>query len=75
MSGLEEASQRLQRALDHLERAVESQSRRGGGEDAASLRTAMLSVKQENQALRDVAGSVSDRLDGVISRLRQVMQA
>ena len=75
MARLEEASERLQRALDHLERAVEQKSRGGSDEEAASLRSALLSVKQENQALRDVAGVVSQRLDSVISRLRQVMQA
>ena len=75
MTRLEEASERLQRALDNLERVVESQSQRGSGEEVNALRTALLSVKQENQSLKDVAGVASDRLDTVISRLRQVMQS
>jgi hypothetical protein len=71
MGQLDQATKRLQTALDSLERAVESRAE-GGGE--AALRTALESARQENAALQDVAGTVAARLDKTIDRLRATLE-
>jgi hypothetical protein len=71
MGQLDQATKRLQTALDNLERAVESRAE-GGGE--AALRTALESARQENTALQDAAGAVAARLDKTIDRLRATLE-
>lgn len=65
---LEQATQRLQTALDRLEKAVES---RDGGDVRAALDAAQL----ENAALRDLTQTVAGRLDSTISRLKTALKA
>ena len=77
MAQLDQATKRLQAALDSLERAVES---RGGGGDGggdggeAALRAALDSARQENAALQDAAGAVAARLDQTIERLKATLE-
>jgi len=67
---LEQATQRLQTALDRLEKAVES--RDGGGGD---VRAALDAAQRENAALRDLTQTVAGRLDSTISRLKTALKA
>ncbi len=71
MARLDEASARLQRAIENLERAVAARAEQGGGDDQA-LRDALKAAQQENAALQQVAGTVSARLDSAITRLRRL---
>jgi hypothetical protein len=71
MGQLDQATKRLQTALDSLERAVESRAE-GGGE--AALRTDLESARQESAALQDAAGAVAARLDKTIDRLRATLE-
>jgi chemotaxis regulatin CheY-phosphate phosphatase CheZ len=71
MSQLEEATKRLQAALDRLEYAVES----GAGANDAVLRQALDQARSENEALQDVADTVADRLDATIDRLKSNLEA
>ena len=72
MGQMDQATKRLQDALDNLERAVESRSEEGGD---AALRSALESARQENAALQDVAGAVAARLDQTIDRLKSTLGA
>ena len=73
MARLNEATKRLQAALDNLEQAVESRAEDGGGE--AELRVALDSARQENAAMQDAAGAVAARLDKTIERLKTTLEA
>jgi hypothetical protein len=80
MAQLDQATKRLQTALDSLERAVESRSGSGsgsGGGDGgeADLRAALDLARQENAALQDAAGAVATRLDKTIERLKATLEA
>ena len=75
MPRLEEASHRLQVAIDNLERVVAARAapgEQGGGDDAA-LREALEAARRENAQLQQVAGTVSTRLDATIGRLRKLV--
>lgn len=77
MPRLDEASHRLQKAIDHLEqvvtaRAAGSGKGTGGGDDAA-LRAALDAARRENARLQQIAGTVSTRLDATIGRLRKLV--
>ena len=78
MPRLEEASHRLQVAIDHLEKVVTARAAQGGaagagqGDDAA-LRAALDAARQENAQLQALAGTVSSRLDATIGRLRKLV--
>lgn len=75
MARLEEASHRLQVALDNLEKVVAAragQGQQGGGEDPA-LRKALEAARHENARLQELAGTVSTRLDTTIERLRKLV--
>ena len=75
MPRLEEASQRLQVAIDNLEKVVAARAARGeqdGGDDPA-LREALEAARRENAQLQQLAGTVSSRLDATIGRLRKLV--
>jgi len=75
MAQLDQATKRLQAALDSLERAVESRGGDGGGDGGeAALRAALDSARQENAALQDAAGAVAARLDQTIERLKATLE-
>jgi uncharacterized protein YukE len=67
MADLHQATERLQAALDRIERAVE---RDGSTPAAGDLQAALRSARSENAQLQDVARRVADRLDGTIARLK-----
>ncbi len=77
MPRLEEASHRLQVAIDNLERVVAARAAQGGpggekgGDDA--LREALEAARRENAHLQQLAGTVSTRLDATIGRLRKLV--
>lgn len=80
MPRLEEASHRLQVAIDNLERVVAARAAREvaggpGGEqdDDAALREALEAARRENAHLQQLAGRVSMRLDATIGRLRRLV--
>lgn len=76
MTDLHQATERLQAAMERIERAVESTAG-GNGSDQASgdLQAALKSAQSENAALQDVARQVAERLDGTIDRLKSGLQA
>lgn len=78
MPRLDEASHRLQVAIDNLERVVVARAAqgapggsKGGGDDA--LREALEAARRENARLQQLAGTVSTRLDATIGRLRKLV--
>ena len=77
MGRLDEATIRLQSALDHLEQVVESQAgdSRVTEADADELRRALQVARQENVALQAVAGTVAKRLNKTIARLKSALEA
>lgn len=73
MSRLDEATRRLQTAIDRLDRAVTTRTHGAAGGDA-ELRAALNSAKQENAKLQSVASQASQRLDAAIGRLKDVLE-
>jgi|GEM_PF-1943713 len=73
MSRLDQAAQRLQSALDRLDKAVAATAEQGGGADA-ELRAALARTKGENAQLQATAGQTAERLDAAIDRLRAVLE-
>lgn len=76
MPRLDDASRRLQVAIDRLEQVVTAraaQAEKAGrtGDDAA-LREALEAARRENARLQSLAGTVSTRLDATIGRLRKL---
>ena len=76
MPRLEDASQRLQVAIDRLEQVVTARAAqpgpKGKGGDSA-LREALDAARRENAQLQQLAGTVSRRLDATIGRLRKLV--
>ena len=74
MPRLDEASHRLQAAIDHLEKVVTARaSGAGNGGGDAALRSALDAARRENAQLQQLAGTVSTRLDATIHRLRKLV--
>lgn len=71
MPRLEEASQRLQVAIDNLEKAVAARAAKGG--EDATLQDALKAAQRENAQLQQLAGTVSSRLDATIGQLRKLV--
>ncbi|HIC82314.1 MAG TPA: hypothetical protein EYH07_07145 [Kiloniellaceae bacterium] len=71
MAQLDEASKRLQQAIDNLEQVVAARAAAGGGDDQA-LRDALKAAQRENAVLQQLASTVSTRLDSAILRLRRL---
>ena len=74
MSQLEEATQKLQSAIDRLDRAVTARAARSEPEDV-EVRAALLEAKQQNARLQAAASQAGDRLDTAIGRLREILEA
>ena len=72
MAQLDEASKRLQQAIDNLEQVVAARAAAGGGGDDQALRDALKAAQRENAVLQQLAGTVSTRLDSAILRLRRL---
>jgi len=71
MPRLEEASQRLQVAIDNLEKAVTARATKGG--EDSDLHEALKAAQRENAQLQQLAGTVSTRLDATIGQLRKLV--
>ena len=71
MADLDQATQRLQVALDQLEQAVESRAK--GTAADGQLRKALDSARAENKRLKQVADKVAGRLDDTIARLQATL--
>lgn len=69
MANLEEATERLQRALISLDEAVGENTSRN-----AALRGDVDVVKEENTRLKDALESLSERLDSTIERVQKMME-
>lgn len=74
MSQLDEASERLQTAIDRVDRAVAARASAKAPQDD-ELRAALLETKQENARLQATAGQASERLDLLIVRLRTLLES
>lgn len=72
MARLDEASKRLQRAIENLESVVSRRIAQGGGADDQALREALSAAQRENAALQELTSTVSARLDSAILRLRRL---
>ena len=71
MAQLEEATRRLQSAVERLDRAVLARAEQGGqGKD---LREALEQKTQENARLQAVAAEAGDRIDSAIGRLKALL--
>ncbi len=78
MVRLDEASERLQRAMIRLEAAIDERQADGNGQDGvdekgAELEAALVAAKQEHADLQRVAGEVSDQIDRTVGRLKGLM--
>lgn len=87
MVELEEATRRLQSAVDRLDRAVlaraeqsddrQADNRQAGdgqaGDGQAELRAALDRKVQENTRLQAVAAEAGDRIDSAIGRLKTLL--
>ncbi len=72
MAGVEEATQRLYLAVERLERALTS--RESESDDRATGSQAALDqMRAENNALKQSAASVSERLEAAIVRVNAVL--
>ena len=67
MAQLDQATKRMEAALDRLERALE---RGSAGREDAELHAALRAAREENAALHEAALTVATRLDGTIARLK-----
>lgn len=72
MAQLDEASRRLQAAIENLEKVVSARAAQSGGGDDQALREALQAAQQENAVLQQLTSSVSARLDSAIVRLRRL---
>ena len=70
MARFEEATKRLQAALERMEQAIDGSESR----DDKGLRAALESALQENAALQEAAAHVSSRLDVTIDRLKSSLE-
>ena len=68
MANLEDATERLQKALQSLEAAVNERAARD-----EALRGDVDAIRSENLRLQDALESVSGRLDQTIDRIRTMM--
>ena len=73
MSQLDQATQRLLKALDSLERAAARVEARK--QDVGDLNSELAALKKENATLRSLGGDMAGRLDSAIDRLKTALEA
>ncbi len=73
MAQLEEATRRLQSAIERLDRAVVARVEQSGGGQGEGLREALEQKAQENARLQAVAAEAGERIDTAISRLKVLL--
>ena len=71
MAQLEEATRRLQSAVERLDRAVVARVEQGGPREG--LREALEEKAQENARLQAVAAEAGARIDTAINRLKVLL--
>ena len=76
MAHLNQATKRLQDALDRLEQAVDARVGNGADQgDSGELRAALAAAQQQNTALQKAASTVATRLDSTITRFKSALEA
>jgi len=76
MAHLNQATKRLQDALDRLEQAVDARVGNGADQgDSGELRAALAAAQKQNTALQKAASTVATRLDSTITRFKSALEA
>ncbi len=75
MARLDEATERLNAAIERLERALDGRPAGDGGNDADALRSELAESRDQCVALREVSATATARLDAVIDRLKHVLES
>lgn len=76
MAHLNQATKRLQDALDRLERAVDARVGNGAvKDDGGELHAALAAAKKQNITLQKAASTVATRLDSTIARFKSALEA
>ena len=74
MSKLDEAQQRLQRAVSGLEEAARAASTSLNAQDSDAASSAELeAMKSRNAALESASMAVTERLDGAIAQIKEIL--
>ncbi len=73
MARLEEATERLNAAIDRLERVVAGRPA-GRSDENEALRSELAEARERSGALREASSTASARLDAVIDRLKHVLE-
>ena len=74
MSKLDEAQQRLQRAVSGLEEAARAASTSLNAQDTDAASSAELeAMKSRNAALESASMAVTERLDGAIAQIKEIL--
>ena len=74
MSRVENASERLQAALDRLDKTLEAQLGEGGGKGGKAP-APLEQARHRNQELSDVADQVAQRLDRAVGRINAILES
>ena len=74
MPRLDEATERLNAAIERLERALDGRPA-GDSDQAEALRSELAETRDQCAALRDISATASARIDAVIDRLKHVLES
>ncbi len=74
MSRVENASERLQAALDRLEKTLDAQMGAGGGKGGETP-APLQETRRRTQELSDVADQVAQRLDRAVGRINAILES
>ncbi len=74
MSRVENASERLQAALDRLEKTLEAEMGAAGGKGGEAP-APLQETRRRNQELSDVAAQVAQRLDRAVGRINAILES
>lgn len=73
-SRIENARDRLEKAVGQIESALSSRTTAADAEEAEQAKSRLAGMESENSMLRSANDEVSRRLDGVIGRLKAVLE-